>query len=69
MITVSFTESNIASPVHQLAAYDCQLLILGSEHHLLTFPHHLTLHAKQTQTTSITLHCTLPEHLAINHIT
>jgi len=43
-----FTELNPTSPELQLAVYDCQLLILGSEHHLLTFPHHLILYAKQT---------------------
>jgi len=45
---VSFTESCPTSPEQQQAAYDRQLLILGSEHHLLTFPHHWILHAKQT---------------------
>jgi len=43
-----FTESNPTSAVQQQAAYDCQFLILGSEHHLLMFPHHWILHAEQT---------------------
>jgi len=32
----------------QQAAYDCQFLTLGSERHLLMFPHHWILHAEQT---------------------
>ena len=43
-----FTESNPTSAVQQQAAYDCQFLTLGSERHLLMFPHHWILHAEQT---------------------
>ena len=45
---ISFTQPNPTSPERQQAAYDCQFLILGSERHLLMFPHHWILHAEQT---------------------
>ena len=44
----SFTESNPTSSKRQQAAYDCQFPTLGSERHLLMFPHHWILHAEQT---------------------
>jgi len=53
-----FTESSPTSEQQQ-ASYNKQLVILGSEHHLLTFPRHLLLHAKRTHKQTQQLYGTL----------
>ena len=46
--TESNPTSNPTSSECKQASYDEQTLILGSERHLLMFPHHWILHAEQT---------------------